>query len=380
MKMFPITMQSAAEPPAGANPPVSLSSIQESFFTRSFDIDAVSGWTWALGVLCLLLLAVTVFKALRARRIRYNPYGSIRDPRSIRSILRNAFDQRRPFEIQFHTENEQRRPTLRCAPEYLGKDSMTLEVSGLKSLSDKWLKRQVVAFFRIQIGNEFTYYTFTSRIESIHAPRPGICHLTLLIPQTLENRQKRSFLRIAPPKEFLLGAAIWHGDTMPSTEALNDITRWPLPKLLLIHDKVEQFQVLDLSAGGVRISIPHTTRRNMNIQFAAPEQLLLMLDLYDPENNKRLRFWLQCRIQNAWVEHSSRELHVGTQFQAWGRPKEAPEYSFLADDVAGIEWLRLPSTQEVEPLGNWIMRRHLELFREAPFDKLQNPSLASASF
>jgi hypothetical protein len=33
-----------------------------------------------------------------------------------------------------------------------------------------------------------------------------------------------------------------------------------------------------------------------------------------------------------------------------------------------MEWLRLPSSNEVEPIGNWIMRRHLEIFRDLPPD------------
>lgn len=366
--MSSIIIVAATESPTQVNPIAALTSIQESFFTRSFNFEAVSEWLWGVGGIALLLLVYIVVKAIKARRNRYNPFGTINDPRAIRSILHSAFDQRRPFEIQFHTDARQRRPTLRCAPEYLGRDSMTVEVNGLQTLSDKWLGLPVTVFFRILLGREFTYYTFSSRIDGIHLPRQGICQLTLPLPGALENRQKRSFLRITPPKEFLLGSAMWHGETMPQDNALIEITSWPRPQLLFIPERVEQFHLLDISAGGARISIPNTVLRSLDLQFAASEHLLLMLDLLDPKQNKRLRFWMQCRVQNAWMEHATRNLHMGVQFLSWARPKETPDHTGDGN-AAGIEWLRLSSSHEVELLGNWIMRRHLELFRENPFEE-----------
>ena len=366
MKMVSAAFTSAAETPARVNPTATLSSIQESFFSRTFNIDAVSEWLWGVAVIAVILTAIILVRAFLARRVRYNPFGTITEGRAIRTIMRAAFDQRRPFEVQFQTEAGQKRPTLRCAPEYLGKDSLTLEVSGLKSLSDKWINRPVVVFFRILLAKEFTYYTFSSHVSGIHMPRQGICHIPLPIPDSLENRQKRSFLRISPPREFLLGAAIWQGETLPSPGKMNEITAWPRPKLLLIPDRVEQFQVLDISAGGARISIAHSVARLLKLHFNAAEHLMIMLDLFDPEQNRRLRFWMECRVQNAWVEHSSRDLHIGIQFLSWARPRESADYE---DTGGGIEWLRLSSSNEVEALGNWIMRRHLELFRENPFDE-----------
>ena len=87
-----------------------------------------------------------------------------------------------------------------------------------------------------------------------------------------------------------------------------------------------------------------------------------MLDLIEPDQNKLLRFWIQCRIQSVWFEHPSRDLYMGVQFLAWARPREHPGNGIPSE----IEWLRLPSSNEVEAIGNWIMRRHLELFREIP--------------
>jgi hypothetical protein len=125
-----------------------------------------------------------------------------------------------------------------------------------------------------------------------------------------------------------------------------------------------QFQILDLSAGGIRLSISSEVMRSRQLHFNSLDQLILMLDIFDPASNQRMRFWMQCRAQNVWVEHGSRDVHIGMQFLSWGRPKEETGSA----KHSNVEWLRLSSAKEIEPLGNWIMRRHLELFRETPED------------
>ncbi|MDL2315776.1 hypothetical protein LJC59_01675 [Desulfovibrio sp. OttesenSCG-928-A18] len=344
---------------------MTLSDIQQSFYTRSFNPEVIGDWLIGISLIIAALVVFLGIRAIRARRIRYSPHGIITDPQMIRNIIRTAFDQRRPFEVQVASQTGQRRPTLRCAPEYLAQTNLTLEINGLKSLSNRWLGRSVHVFFRISLHKEFTYYTFSSTIDGIFLPRQGVCHITLTMPQRLENRQKRSFLRMTPPPEFLMGAALWYGETLPQPQSMDDISLWPAPKQLFIPDKARQFEILDLSAGGVRLGVPARILYKNALQFKVSEVCVLLIDLFDPEHSKRLRFWLQCRIQNVWIEHPSGDARLGMQFRSWGRPRDGQEHG---ENAGGIEWLRLSASNEVEPLGNWIMRRHLEIFREHPAD------------
>lgn len=339
---------------------MTLTDIQQSFYARSFDAESIRWWLAGLGAVVLCLLAFHVAKTLRARKVKYSPYGCIADPKMIRNIIRSAYDQRRPFEVQIQTEPDRRRPFLRCAPEHFSSDSLTFEVSGLKSLSDNWLDRPVTVFFRILVEKELTYYTFLSRITGITLPAPDICQITLPLPTGLENRQKRSFLRITPPLEFFPGAAIWYGDHFPKTEAISDIAVWPRPRLFFIPERMEQFSLIDLSAGGARICVPGQVIKNCQLQFNAAQYLILMLDLFDPEQKKRFRYWLECRVQNVRTEYGNHDVHLGVQFLSWARAREIAEPGAHA---AYIEWLKLSSSNEVEPVGNWIMHRHLEMFR-----------------
>ena len=109
--------------------------------------------------------------------------------------------------------------------------------------------------------------------------------------------------------------------------------------------------------------IPHDVARSFGLHFSAVENVIVLLDLFDPENGKRLRWWMRCRIQSVWVDLPRRDIHLGLQFQAWAKPREARSD---ADTGGELEWLRMSSSSEVEPIGNWIMRRHLEMFRDIP--------------
>jgi hypothetical protein len=340
---------------------MNLGAIRDSFLNRSFDMESIALWLAAIAIVVAVILIIFIIRTLRAKRVRYNPMGSIADAETIRMFIRQGFEQRRPFELQLHSTGA-KRPSLRTSPEYLGLNSLTVEANGIEHLSDDWIGREVDIFFRVNIDGDFIYYTFQSKIDGIHFPMKGLCHITITIPELLENRQKRAFLRIRPPDEFFKGSAIWHGLSLPEGETLADLGKWNRPGLLLLPRRLEQFQILNISAGGMRLRVPHAVVREKDIRINSVEQIIIMLDLLEPEPNKLLRFWIQCRIQSVWFEHPSRDLYVGIQFMAWGRPREYPGGGAHSE----IEWLRLPHSNEVEPIGNWIMRRHMELFREVP--------------
>ncbi len=339
-----------------------IAEISDSFLAQAFQTAHVGPWLIGLLSVIFIILCWTVFLSFRAKKQRYAPYGSIVDEKQIRKILRTAFEQRRPFELQIKSDDQTRRPTFRCSPEYVGNSTVTLEINGVKRLSDHWINRRIQVFFRLKVEGQFTYFTFDSVIETITSPTQDTCHIAISLPTMLDNRQKRSYLRLCPPSELILGAAMWHGTSMPEANIINNLAQWPLPQLLLLPSKCNDFHILDLSAGGMRISVPRGIVKTKNLEFNSIEHIILMLDLLDPEHAKRMRCWVQCRIQSVWEEHVSRDVHIGLQFLSWARPRDFTG----TDNTADLEWLRLSSSLEVEVIGNWIMRRHLELYREMP--------------
>jgi hypothetical protein len=341
---------------------MTLTDIQQFFSLPPLNPEGIRVWLWTVGVSVAVVLVVFIIKLMVTYRTRRLPGGNIVDEKTIRNILSTAFDQRATFEVQVKTTGGQRRPTLGCSPDHLGASVVSLELNGLKNLSDKWAGRDLAVFFRIKVNKEVVFYTFSSTIADIRRLPPNICYISLPMPRSLENKQKRSFLRIAPPPSCLLGSAIWHNKNMPLPDRLHDISLWPSPRLMYLPGITEQFVIVDLSAGGARIGLSNSTMTERRLQFNAIEQLIMMVDLLDPENEKRLRLWLHCRIQSVWVDHASRMTNLGLQCLAWARPRQQT----IPGEPGNIEWLRVSLASDIEPLGKWIMRRHIELFRDHP--------------
>jgi hypothetical protein len=81
-----------------------------------------------------------------------------------------------------------------------------------------------------------------------------------------------------------------------------------------------------------------------------------MLDLWNPDKAQWLRFWVYCLMQSPVLDFETKGMDLGAQFMVWAKPAKNGDSALL--------WLKLASSGEVKPLGNWIMRRHLEYFRE----------------
>ena len=336
----------------------SLMEVSRHFIERTINPAVAIEWLIGLSAFIVILLVVILFLAIRSRRRTYMPEDWIVDPHAIREMLQLAMDQRSRFELRFKSLNDGRRPALRCAGVRLEGLFITLEISGLQILSSRWDGKEADCFFQIVGQGQILHHAFETKVKDVFT-RDDQCFLRIAIPNRLESRQKRSYLRIAPPDEFLLGAAIWCGEGLPDDDIRTKLQLWNKPTLAFLPSHSSQFSVTDISAGGARI---HITRQFLTEEIkhiSISDRLIFMIDLWDPTKAQRQRYWMLCRVQNPALDFSTKNMDVGLQFLAWARPKDGVEHG------SELEWLRLSLSGEVEPLGNWIMRRHLELFRES---------------
>ncbi len=343
----------------------SLRQVQR-FFTEGLTFDSIMPWAIGLGcVIAALSLALLVIAVIHRRR-PYVPQDWITDSREIAALLEAALDQRAKFELRFSAGQGGRRPALRCVGARLEGRFLVLEALGLKKLSESWVGRQMDCFFQVTIKGNTQYHAFHSSLESIRSVN-DYCFIRVAVPERIESRQKRSYLRIVPPEEFLLGAALWHSEALPPDSEYESLAAWPRPSLAFLPAVTSQIQVRDLSAGGARIYIPRDCLAETAPHVKATDRVMFMVDLWDPDRNRRMRCWTLCRVQNPMLDFQTQGLELGLQFLAWARPRESGEGGLL-------EWLRMARSGEIEPLGNWIMRRHLELFREAEQELGSSPA------
>ena len=344
---------------AGASSPTqaaSLHGIQESLGVTSTHTD-ITRILLVIGVIMLLGAIVGLWRYYREHTRKLTPLGWIDSQKQIRHIIGSAVRHRSTFELQFPHRGVQRRPILRCAPDDITSSGLVLEANGIKNVARNWTDRLVNCYFKINVKGQHIYYAFSTTIKQVEIKTRGRCSLTLYMPERLENRQKRAFLRIIPPEEYLLGAAFWVGRHMPQLENLPQMQKWPKPAMVMLPGKKEQFSISDISAGGARISIPRKEMLEADLELGVAEQAVLIVDLLNPDTRARMRFWLHCRVQNFAAQYDTHNIEAGLQFLAWASPSE---------DQTELEWFKIGRSLEVDLLGNWIIRRHLELFRDNP--------------
>lgn len=346
-----LTLPSAQQ----ADPTSVFSIIRNTFVSRQssyneFD-DIFMLVIAVLAVAALVLAAV----AYRNAKKKYIPHDWVVDPKEISSILETSIDQRSRYEIIFPVEGEDRRPSVVSSLHSQQAGVLNFECHDIRNLSSSWLGRTSEIYFKIKVEGKFYFYSFNTVVDGIRKTRENSWMLSFRMPHNLEAKQKRNFLRIAPPSEYVLGIAVWPTD--PVTGALpTDIRLCGRPHLALVPGRVAQLELKDISAGGGRIIVQREDAQNSGLEFHIGDKLVLLLDLLEPEDSSRLRMLFHCRVQNPFIDFSSQNVELGFQFIKWGKIKEGTSTE--------LEWFRLSKGGEVEPLGNWIMRRHLEDYRE----------------
>lgn len=335
--------------------------------SRSFMDGSIAGAPiWLIlsvvGFLLAVLAALSLLRAYRAGRHKFIPAGFIASPRQIRQLLGEALAQRSVMEVQMLYDLHRAGRILRLSIHEISRGNIYIAADDLKNAAARWTGRAVNCYFKVRIKDQPVYYNFESAVKEVQAGPGGQALLVLPLPEKLQNRQKRAFLRLEPPQEYLIGSAVWLGWHVPSDEALENIRNWSKPSLSLLPGRRSQFTLVNMSAGGLRLRVPRSELQDAGYDLHVSEQILVLLDLLDPETRKRLRLALTARVQYLTQDYQSKDTVAGLKFVAWAQPQD--------DGGSRLHWLRLTSDSEVAALGNWIVRRHLEMVRMLPEDEL----------
>lgn len=310
-----------------------------------------------LAAIVAVLVTVIVLMWLRARRNAvYIPHGWILTPTDIEVTLKSAMDQRSKFEVQFHSETEKRRSTF-CTVFDVANGVITMECSGLKNISKSWMGRMVDCYFRVQDEKRSQrYYMFSSSIAGIRPVTTEISHISIAIPEKLEQKQKRASLRVDPPEQYILGIAVWKERMLGDGNHDLNIKNWGKPLLSYIPGKRAQIRLSNISAGGVKLHVKRQDAKDSGLEFNIGDRLFILLDLWEPETGQRQRHWLLCRLQLPFTDFETRDMDLGMQFLRRAEMKEGSN--------SELAWGPSLRSNEVDEIGNWAMRRHLELYRE----------------
>ncbi|WP_027192902.1 PilZ domain-containing protein [Megalodesulfovibrio gigas] len=336
-----------------------LETVQNSFFT-SLDrfIEALPFFLGVLGVVAILAVGVGLFNFIRRRlRGRAAPVGLIIRPQEIRTVLDRAIQERSRLDLRFLPADSSRK-TMPCALLDMTATALTLDPPSFVEVRPDWMGRQVECFFRhLTPKGHILFYTFESTVLGVNSRGNRTAQLDLALPAVMRLEQKRSFLRIDPPSQYFLGLALWLDSLDAGVFPPPNIKTWGRPALVFAPDKSRSpVMISNISASGLRLSIRHEAARQARLAPQLGGRMLILLDLYEPETERKKRFWLRCRLQNIHEDFSTRDLEIGLQIIAFGRP--------MLDEVPyELAWHAV-GEDGVESLAVWVMRRHLELYRE----------------
>ncbi len=205
---------------------------------------------------------------------------------------------------------------------------------------------------------QVTFYSMTTEIMGIKKLASGAGVLTVAFPEKVELSQKRMHLRLEPPSHLLLGMAIWPEQLTAAGAMERNIKQWGKPRLIYVTGETDNpFIIENLSGGGIRVGVEREAVKDSGLDFEIGQTYILLLDLHEPEGQRKLRFWLMGRIQNRYEDFETRRLSFGMQFTQHGQRLTEPRNE--------MRWRPVPSDGGIDELGNWAVRRHLELYRRS---------------
>lgn len=330
--------------------------LHEYFSNSRFQVEYLP---YLLGI--ILIFAFCIWLGLRLIRIGmkrqdYTPRGSIASREDILVVLNQCIDQRVRMDFQFETESTRHIFATSMPVDIQGNDfvmecnASTVPVFALDP------ERVLQFYFSLKDKDRYLHYQFETKIVFVTPEKNSFLDLHVAIPDLLSPGQKRNFLRIDPPEKLVLDMSIWPVVRNNENKLESIISNWGKPALVYLHEDAKQFALSDISSNGVRIVVPKEYSEMRELALGKARYFSLLLDLWDPIQQAPLQIWTLCRVQKSMHDFETQDLEVGAQFVAWGVP--------MPENPDVLRWNKLDSQDEITILGDWIIQRHLEEYRD----------------
>lgn len=312
-------------------------------------LSALLGVTVSLEALlfCIAVAAVSGFLITVLRKRRLVRLFSRQQQRIVFELLDSAVEQRSVLELEFNSaEMHGRKLTGPCSQ--VTSDALTVDV-GLEYSLQSWTGEPVEVSFKLDYKGAATYYRFLSTVLAMHSG-PRAVAIVLAPPAYIYPTQKRHYVRITPLPGHILGMGLWTLE--PAGPLPLDSTGLGRAALSYRPGKTTQCSLLNLSAGGMRASIPQALLQQFPHGLQLQSKLLCLLLLRAPTGEQPMPFWLACTVVSLLEDYDDNsQIIVGLKFKAWALSETGS---------SSIFWFPSGQTGEVAPLAAWILRHQLE--------------------
>ena len=270
--------------------------------------------------------------------------------RVVIELLNSSIEQRceMVFEINLDDMNS-RSFSGACAK--VNENSFTVDV-GLEYSVEAWAGENVDISFKIGYKDILTHYRLSSVIKNMRTNARNVS-IELALPEYIYPMQKRHYVRVTPFPSNILGMGLWGLD--PALPLPLDSTSLGCAALSYRAGKLTQFTLLNLSAGGLRLSVPRALLQQFSTDLNLHSQLLCLLLLRAHDSEQPMPFWLACTIVSIGEEQEdSSSIILALQFKAWALSETGS---------SSIFWFPAGKSGEVSPLASWVLRHQLDQSR-----------------
>ncbi|EFL51259.1 conserved hypothetical protein [Solidesulfovibrio fructosivorans JJ]] len=313
------------------------------------------------GVFGLAFLAITAgfFLKIHIGKKEAVPSSWIVSPGEIRALLDTAQTQRSKVRVSFVRDDPGARSTDASILSADPARGIELEMTSLVRATPSWIGKLVVCDFRLRLDprkDYQTFYNFVTPIMAVRKANDDFVHMHVGWPTRLELEQKRGFLRVEPPRAFVLELALWHENTIKMAKGNFALpSTWGKPLVRLDPNLAKpDVELRNISGGGLRLEVQAEAMNNHTGLFEPANRFLMHLLLAEPEAEQPVEFFLALRLQNAYGDPGlSGTKGFGFHILSFGVPTETPREN--------LSWKT--AAAGVPALDDWAFRRHLAMYR-----------------
>ncbi len=230
-------------------------------------------------------------------------------------------------------------------------NQLSIELIGTFA-AQQWVHNTCRIFFHIIQANKHIYFHFVG--PCIDAPRKGdITRLIFDLPEQLESGQKRKSLRCTPPKDAILGLAIWPLENQPLPNHRDNVQT---PFMIYRLGKGNSLMLYDISAGGMRLMALPANNDVYGRKLNTGARMLCLLMLKNPRPDKKpLAIWVSCRIVSCEFLESAKIWQTCVRFDMW---------AYMTEGKKEILWFPCDENDCIPALSPLILRWNMEIHKK----------------
>jgi hypothetical protein len=295
----------------------------------------------AIVVLCVIVAAILGFMSLRARRAR-RLAGRARQQRILENFQRFITQGGRVDMFPAQREKNSRELMLQGLCLQASEQGLMMEFRLDRGTAD-WPHTVADVFLRHVADDGTAFYAFTVSILRRQI-KGSVLRIQTSLPSTMRQEQKRSLFRVSPPSESVPALALWPTDAQRHEQDATSGRELGRPPFAYRPGKSGQLRLLDISAGGARLSLDAGCVRQLRTSVA-PDATYVLLIVFGhehiPENRQ---FWCKCRCRHSGSMEGNPV--IGVQFLDWCVTQKVTD---------PIVWQNVETSGEISPLLEWLV-------------------------